>query len=108
LDPEVPAPSSLGASNSRWDPEVPASSSLVPSPSPVVSTSGSDPRSSHPHQTIRLPERPAHSISPAVIIGSSMVRNISVPKAKTLCLRRSTRTGHHKAASDCSMTDARS
>jgi hypothetical protein len=50
----------------------------------VASTSGSDPRRSHPHQTMRLPERPAHS-SPAVIIGSSMVRNISVPEAKTLC-----------------------
>jgi hypothetical protein len=48
--------------------------------SPVASTTGSN-----PHQTMSLPERPAHSKSPAVIIGSSMVRNISVPKAKTLC-----------------------
>jgi hypothetical protein len=32
-----------------------------------------------------LPERLDHSTSPAVIIGSSMVRNISVSKAKTLC-----------------------
>ena len=67
------------------DPDVPAYLSSVLSPSLVASTSGSDPLSSHPHQTVRLPERPAHLTSLAVIIGSSMVRNISVPKAKTLC-----------------------
>ncbi|XP_038822743.1 keratin, type I cytoskeletal 13-like [Salvelinus namaycush] len=54
LDPEVPAPSSVVASQSRLDPEVPASSSTALSPSPVASTSGSDPRSSQPHQTMRL------------------------------------------------------
>lgn len=59
LDPEVPAPSSLVASQSRSDPEVPASSSSALSPSPVASTSGSVPRSSQPHQIVRLPERPA-------------------------------------------------
>ena len=97
LEPEFPAPSSLVASQSRSDPEVHASSSSALSPSPVASTSGSDPRRSQAHQTVRLPERLVHSTSPAVIIGSSMVRNISVPKAKT---------GHNKAASDCSTTDA--
>ncbi|XP_064808807.1 calpain-2 catalytic subunit-like [Oncorhynchus masou masou] len=85
LDSEVPAPSSLVASQSRLDPEVPASSSSVLSPSPVAFTSGSALWSSQPHHTARLPERPVHSTSPAVIIGSSMVRNISVPKSKTLC-----------------------
>jgi hypothetical protein len=84
LDPEVPVLSSLWASHSRLDLEVHASSFLVVSPSPVASTLSSDPRSSHPHQTMRLPESPAQSTSPAVIIGSSMVRNISVPKAKTV------------------------
>ncbi|CAB1336902.1 unnamed protein product, partial [Coregonus sp. 'balchen'] len=53
----------LEASELRADPEVPEPSSSVLSPYPVASTSGSDPQSSHPHQTVRLPERPAHSSS---------------------------------------------
>ena len=61
LDPEVPVPSSLGASTSRSYPEVHAPLSSVLSPSPVASTSGSNLHSPPTHWTVRVSETPASS-----------------------------------------------
>ena len=60
---EVPVPSSLGASDSRSDPEVSAPLFSVLSPTQVAYTLGSHPQRSHPHQTVKLSETPAHSSS---------------------------------------------